>query len=260
MAYLISCLAVTLPLPERREGLRRVIADYQAQDWSPRELVVVINGGDPASHDDIYGDVDRLADRTIRVVAVPGIATLGALRNAAVGGARGDILCQWDDDDRYHPQRLSAQMAHLESSDAAAVLLGEVVQHVTAEDRLYVMNWAATEPEGFPGSILWRAKAGMRYASAGPQSALGEDSEALAELRSRHRVVSLDRAPWLYVYRSHGGNSWSDAHHRMLREKLSVSRGLLARRERELRAGLAPLRLGALTVAGNNGTAFVMDP
>lgn len=260
MSHFISCLVVTLPVPERREGLRRAIADYRAQEWRQRELVIVINGGEPTSQEIIIRDVESLNDQTICVVSVPGVAKLGELRNVAVREARGDILCQWDDDDRYHPKRLSAQLALLDSSGAAGVMLREVFQHVVAEDRLYLMNWAATQHNGFPGSILWRAEAGMRYADSGQYAALGEDSLALADLRSRHAVASLDRAPWLYVYRSHGNNSWSDEHHRMLRANLAVSRGLLARREGEIRTGLVPFKLGALTVAGSNGDAFVIDP
>jgi hypothetical protein len=64
--------------------------------------------------------------------------------------------------------------------------------------------------------------------------------------------------PHLYVYTSHGMNSWSEDHHRMLASKLAISRGLLLRREAELRAALKPYDFGPgeVSVNGNNGPAF----
>ena len=64
----------------------------------------------------------------------------------------------------------------------------------------------------------------------------------------------------LYVYVSHGQNSWPEDHHRMLAEKLSLSKGLLMRREAKLREGLEPFSdfLDAAIVCGSNGLAFAL--
>jgi hypothetical protein len=78
------------------------------------------------------------------------------------------------------------------------------------------------------------------------------------DLKARGRFGYLDGQPHLYVYVSHGDNSWHDGHHRMLADTLSISRTLLRRREAQLRAGVAIHHLAdeAVTVQGNNGPAF----
>jgi hypothetical protein len=66
--------------------------------------------------------------------------------------------------------------------------------------------------------------------------------------------------PHLFLYVSHGSNSWDAGHHRMLASELAISRGLLKRRENEIREGLAPFDFGEGPVAiqGNNGLAFTI--
>ena len=43
----------------------------------------------------------------------PSGLTLGELRNFSVQLARYPLVCQWDDDDLYHPRRLETQFAYL---------------------------------------------------------------------------------------------------------------------------------------------------
>ena len=115
---LISCLAVTLPVAERFAFLTRSITDYQRQTHSNRELVLVLNGGDPTVAELIRDHVAALRDPGIRVVEPAGSLTLGALRNISIEHAGGEIICQWDDDDFYHPERLARQFDALGDGDA----------------------------------------------------------------------------------------------------------------------------------------------
>jgi hypothetical protein len=64
--------------------------------------------------------------------------------------------------------------------------------------------------------------------------------------------------PYLYVYVCHGMNVWSAEHFRMLVSELAISRGLLQRREVDLRAGFKPHDFGPgeVSVEGNNGLGF----
>jgi glycosyltransferase involved in cell wall biosynthesis len=190
------------------------------------------------------------------VVAPPGLLPLGALRNLSLAEARGELWCQWDDDDLYHPERLAAQQVAMAERGAASVLLAEVMQFSTADRSLCLTNWRATEAGGFPGSIMCRRDVALRY----PEARLGEDSAALRQLGPDNLPALLAEQPWLYVYVTHGGNSWPAEHHQMLRQELAISRGLLARREVALRQGLAPIDFGPgqLRVAGYNGEAFTL--
>ena len=74
------------------------------------------------------------------------------------------------------------------------------------------------------------------------------------------RFESKAGAPHLYVYVSHGANTFGEEHHKILAEKLSVSKGLLKRHEADLRAGLAPFDFATRDVIaiGRNGEAFTL--
>ncbi len=236
--------------------LVRSIDGFRRQTHADRELVLVLNGGDGAIAARIRDHVAALAGPAIRIVEPPGVLPLGALRNASLAHARGEIVCQWDDDDIYHPDRLARQLDALR--DADAVFLCEVMQFYPHERTLYCTNWQATEAGAFPGSLMCRVSAGIRYPESGDEARLGEDLVVARQLAETCRVEILGGAPHLYVYVSHGRNSWPDEHHRMLAGRLALSRGLLMRREAELRAGMAPLDLGPGEVAvhGYNGAAF----
>ena len=57
----------------------------------------------------IIDHLEHAGARDIRVVYIgPGVS-LGAARNLTVDTARGAYVCQWDDDDLYHPERLRIQ-------------------------------------------------------------------------------------------------------------------------------------------------------
>lgn len=253
---LISCLAVTLPVAERFAFLTRSITDYQRQTHRNRELILVLNGGDPAVARRIRDHVAALRDPGIRLVEPAGSLTLGALRNISIEHARGEIICQWDDDDLYHPERLARQLEAL--GDGDAVFLREVMQFYPAERALYCTNWQATETQSFPGSLMCRISVDARYPETGDDARLGEDTTVARHLAETGRVVLLAGLPHLYVYVSHGRNSWPDSHHRMLASRLALSRGLLLRREAALRAGLSGIDFGPdeVLVQGFNGVAF----
>jgi glycosyltransferase involved in cell wall biosynthesis len=185
---------------------------------------------------------------------------LGQLRNFTLEAATGDILCQWDDDDLYHPQRLERQLAALFEGNFEAVYLQEVMQYFPAVNSLYWTNWRGTEVAGHPGTLMVRREVPIQYPTQGGESRLGEDTEVARALIARGRVGYVAGMPHLFIYVSHGMNSWHDGHHRMLADKLSISQALLRRREAQIREGLAPHGLShdTISVLGNNGPAFTL--
>jgi len=248
----VSCLTVTLGTAERLPMLARAIAAYAAQSLGDRELVIVADG----TGDAVAAVVASFGRDDIRIVRMKPGLTLGALRNRSVAAARGAILCQWDDDDLHHPDRLAAQLAALGTADA--VVLQDVMLLDAAAREMRWANWTAAPGRGHPGTLLVRRAALPAYPETGPEARLGEDLAVLAELDAACRVERLAGAAQLYVYVSHGLNSWSVAHHAMLADTLAISRGLLLRREAALRAGLAPFGLAGMRVMGGNGHAFTL--
>jgi glycosyltransferase involved in cell wall biosynthesis len=256
----ISCLMVTLPAPERLQPLRRSLAAYCAQTHPRRELIIVHDHAGEAACAAIRRAVEACEREDIRFVAVPGELTLGALRNISWREAAGEFVCQWDDDDLYHPERLARQLEALAGSGAAASSLQHVMQYVPASRRLYLTNWAASPPACKPGALMCRRSVPVEYPESGPEARIGEDLVVLDQVRRMGGVHVLADAPHLYVYVSHGHNVCGQPHHRMIAEQLAVSKGLIRRREAALRHGLAPFAFGPgeVIVEGRNGPAFAI--
>lgn len=100
MEPLISCI---MPTRNRRLFVQQAIRLFQEQDYPNRELVI-FEDGDEFNWEIALG---------LNYHYVPGRMSIGEKRNRACQIARGDILCFWDDDDYYGPQRLSLQAAPL---------------------------------------------------------------------------------------------------------------------------------------------------
>jgi hypothetical protein len=246
---------LTTAAATRLSLVQRSIADWRAQTHSARELVVVLNNAAPDGARALAAHLAALGDPGIRLVELPGAPPLGAARNASLDAARGAVLCQWDDDDRHHPERLARQLAALEAGGRPAVLLRDVLHWFRDEGTVWSLNWAATPTGGKPASLMVRAEAAPRYY---PHADAGEDLEAALELRAAGALSLLPDAPELLVYVAHGNNLMPPEHQRMLAERLGRSRGLLLRQEAALRAGMAPLDLGRVAVRGPNGIAFTL--
>jgi glycosyltransferase involved in cell wall biosynthesis len=257
----VSCLMVTLPVPARLDFAKRSIRSYCRQTDPDRELVIVMNRGEADTRAALAAHVSGLGRSDIRLHEGPDAATLGTLRNQSVALARGDIICQWDDDDLYHPERIARQRALLLGGDFEAVYIQEVLQLYPQQSRMYLTNWRATEAGGHPGTLMaWKSGA-LRYPETGETARLGEDLSVALDLIGRGRVGYLRDQPATFVYVSHGANSWDLSHHEMLSRELSISQALLRRREGQIRADLAAVELppGPIEVVGGNGPAFVLD-
>ncbi len=250
----VSCLMVTMT--SRLAFVRRSIADYCRQTWPAKDLVLAISG-EESLVEALREHVASLGRDDIRVLTLPAACSLGEARNFSLEAATGDIICQWDDDDLHHPQLLERQLFVLTEGDFEAVYLQEVMHYFVEAKNLYWTNWRATEAAGMPGTLMARRNVPIHYPTKGAQAHLGEDSEVARALIARGRVGYLAGMPHLYIYVSHGANSWHDGHHRMLADTLSISRALLLRREVGIREGLAECGFpGGISMMGSNGPAF----
>jgi len=246
---MISCLCVTRG---RLELLAEAIGDFARQTFADRELVI-LHDADDERHRAIAALAEAQPGATIRVERAPAGLRLGGLRTLAVARARGAWVCQWDDDDRYHPRRLQLQWDCAAAEGAAVNYLVDQLHWFCAEALLCWDDW---DREPYPtnliqGTLLARRDILPPY----PDIPAGEDTaHTHALLRaaavSGFGVSRLRGAGWCYVYRYHGGNVWNGAHHRAisLAKHLPPARllpRLPALRERlaEYDARLPPLRL-----------------
>ena len=144
---MISCLTITQAgrLPELSESM----ACFEAQSYTDRELVIVHDAD--GSFDDELRTLAGSCAAPVRVIAVEPGLTLGALRNRSVAEARGEVVCQWDDDDLYHPLRLSIQYRELVDKQADACLLTDQLHLFSADGELCWDDWTK---ELFPMCLI----------------------------------------------------------------------------------------------------------
>lgn len=221
---MISCLCVTRA--DRLAFLVTAVGDFARQVLTNRELVIV-HDGDAAAEAAILAVASVHPGACVRVVQVVPGPLLGGLRNAAVQAARGDWVCQWDDDDRYHPLRLSLQWDAAQAEGAAACYLVDQLHWSRAESGAEsgaegLLCWDDWDREAYPlnvvqGTLLARRAVMPAY----PNVARGEDTlhtHALmrASVQLGFEVARLRGAGWCYVYCHHGANVWDAAHHQAI--------------------------------------------
>lgn len=223
MTERISCLLVT---KGRLDMLKRSIAYYLKQSWPNKELIVV-NDGVPELQDAIRSHVDDLKRQDIRYIFHPTRLTLGHLRNISVKAASGDVLCQWDDDDFYHPHRLEKQFSHMKGCNADASFFFDVFNYFADSRELFWTDWSFQRTQapdlGHPGTLMCRRSVSLQYPMDGESAVRGEDAVVQIDLYRRCKVVGLREAGFLYTYVYHGMNTFERSHHRMIVDWMGFS-------------------------------------
>jgi glycosyltransferase involved in cell wall biosynthesis len=196
---------------------RHAIDRFAAQDYAPRELVIVSDGRE--GHDELHAYASAACGADLVAACVDrGAHPLGWLRNRAVDLARGEVVCQWDDDDLSHSRRLSMQFARMREQHAIACFMTDQLLLVAKTRSLYWCDWTRTR--GFPlraptipPTLMCDRQALPRYPETGPVSRRSEDAFVMRSLLKAGAVARLSGCGWLYVYVSHGDNTWSESHH-----------------------------------------------
>jgi glycosyltransferase involved in cell wall biosynthesis len=240
----ISCLTVTL---NRLVLLKEAIGCYCRQTYPNRELIIVTDGT-PRYRRAIEDYLCRLGRNDIRLVYLgePG-NSLAALRNASVDIAEGDVVCQWDDDDLNHPQRLALQFEHLASAKADACCFTDQLQFFFHERSLYWTDWRLAVhqdiPRLIPGTLMAHRQTRFRYPENSPNASAGEDSVLLARFLESGTVTPFEDAGFLNIYSYHGANVFSELHHRRITMQASRPLDFLRGQESRLRSVLRDYRL-----------------
>jgi glycosyltransferase involved in cell wall biosynthesis len=237
----ISCLTVT---QNRLLLLKEAIACYCDQTYPSRELVIV-TAGTQRYRQAIADHLRPLGRSDIRTVFLDrDTYTLGQIRNIALDAAAGEIICQWDDDDLYHPERLRAQYEHMLRAQAQACFLTDQLHFFVEERRLYWVDWALggvlkRNEKLLPMTVMAYKDTSLRYPEAGPYANQGEDDVFRDAWVRERNVAALGEAGILYVYRYHGKNVTTQAHHQGLIAFGCREASFLRQRDQLLRASLA---------------------
>ncbi|MBS1665477.1 MAG: glycosyltransferase [Bacteroidetes bacterium] len=197
---LVSCV---MPTAGRPQFIKKAIHYFLQQDYTHKELIVVYN--EPA---DLPADLET--DHRVRLVR-SGAKSIGAKRNEGCRQAAGLIIAQWDDDDIYHPQRLSRQVEPILEGTAEVTGLHSFLFYEAARERC----WACS-PELFRRLFLENIAAGTLVylksywtkESGYPEISLREDAEFMCRiLRAGGRLQKMDGRD-LFIYYRHEANTW----------------------------------------------------
>jgi glycosyltransferase involved in cell wall biosynthesis len=240
--------------------MRQSVEAYIGQTYPNRELIIVANG-DGTALAAVGGLVETLGRSDIRIIDIPTPHSLGALRNISLDQARGEVICQWDDDDLIHPRRLEMQMNALLEGGGLCMFLSEFMLFFKSSRTLHWLNFAGTPTRAAPGTLMCWKTAKIRYPEFGDVSLRGEDTAVTEQLQRQDGFKGLAGAAHLYIYVIHGANTWPSEFHQMLVDKLSISKRLLQRREAQLRTDLAVIDFGPgpIDIMGWNGLAFTLN-
>jgi glycosyltransferase involved in cell wall biosynthesis len=214
MGPCISCLTVT---HDRLILLKEAIRCYCDQIWPNREMVIVTDGS-PRYRRAVADHIRFLGRDDIRIETVEPGATLGCMRNVSVDAARGEVICQWDDDDLYHPRRLQAQWELMETQHAGACFLTDHLQFLAHLRELRWIDWTrggwlTGGLELVPGTVMAHKAIAGRYPERGRAASQGEDNHFRSGLLARGKVAALSGHGYLYLYRYHGNNTTPELHH-----------------------------------------------
>lgn len=254
----ISCLMVTYD----RLGLAKRSMDcFAAQTYPNRELVVVTNGS-RAYTDALQAHAELLEIETRFVhLAEPGL-TLGRLRNLSIDNAGGEILCQWDDDDCNHPERLMRQAEHMFREGARACLMTDHLQFLQDDGVVVWVDWTLGGRQRvdqlLPGTVMMHRDDRFRYPETGEYASRGEDTMFLNDLYATVPVASLVGHGYLYLYTYHGRNTFSKEHHHHLSTYSRTAQDMRVESERICEAlSHYPIEKPVM-VGGRDGPSFVL--
>lgn len=196
----ISCLMVTA---NRKKLFRRSLLSYMRQTYKNTELVILDDGGEDLAP--LLQDLPPGRIKYIKIEKKPE-NVLGHLRNMTLDLADGEFICQWDDDDWYHPDRLKIQYETLRKGCDACVL-SNTLMHLDREP-FFAHPYLSLFRNGTPGSIMHRRDDTVRY----PAMRRAEDDVFLAHWAKR-RLVKLPREyAHLFIRCFHGANTWDMKH------------------------------------------------
>lgn len=132
-------VSVVIPTLNRPEVVRRAVESVQAQTYQNFEIIVVIDGHDPATE----ASLASLHEPRLKVISHGKNKGPGAARNTGVQNAVGQWVAFLDDDDEWLPRKLELQVAAAQSiKDRNAI----ITCRVHAEFGGKRMTWPARQP------------------------------------------------------------------------------------------------------------------
>lgn len=245
---MIPRISVALPVFSAFGTLRRAVDSLRHQTITDLEILVVLNGTDPATRE-LAQELGR-SDRRIRVLELPE-PNLPRAINVALRESRAELVARMDADDSCTPDRLEIQMrAMMERPDLA--VLGTAYERRLADG---TPRGVVTPPLGAEeirwrvlienpmchGSVMMRRSVVMAAGGYDERCARAQDYELWLRLSRHHRLENLSRVLYTHTSRDSGcvGRP-SDQQAIVVAQRMTEAWGQLAETEdTDCRAALA---------------------
>jgi len=222
---LISCVCVT---KNRLDLLKKSIFCYINQGYSNKKLTI-LSQSSPYINLQIKKHIQELKRTDIEFFEAPENISLGEMRNISVELANGEIICQWDDDDLYHPDRIRTQFDALrKDKNNIASLYCDFLKYFAHTKEIYWCDWSEKQADFshkfLCGSIMFYKylfyEFSQFYPSTGPCSDKEEDLNVLEKICKKGKIEPiLNGNHYIYVY--HGKNTYNLDHHKLAIEALA---------------------------------------
>ena len=202
---LISCICITRNRPQL---LVRALHCFDSQTYLNKELVLVLEEQDQPSIATV-NEWNAGKNKPVKMITIPAGPEhkLGSLRNLGIEQAAGQYFCQWDDDDWYHPERLSKQYASLTATGGAC--LASVLEQWIIFDAVNQKSYLSCR-RYWEGSILCDRNFALSYKYQNVDK--GEDTPLVGVLAAQQQLQVMANHAYLYIYTFHGANTWDFRH------------------------------------------------
>jgi len=228
----VSCVTVTMG---RFDLLEKSVQCYINQTYPNKELVILSQAEDNSMFRYWLMGLNR---NDIIFAEAPSDISLGEMRNTSIELAHGDVICQWDDDDLYHSERVEYQyQTMMASADFSGSCYTNFLKYFKEDQTMYWCDWLAES--GFRrflcGAIMFHKKyyhayGGYFYPEEGNQCHVEEDLNVLQKLIA-HGPIAVASKGHHYVYVYHGSNTYGIDHHKLA---LDVSGNKVVMNQKEL--------------------------
>ncbi len=127
-------VTAVIPTRNRPDIVCRAVRSALGQTYPNLEVVVVVDGPDPAT----ISAFQSMTDSRIRVVSLAENKGGSSARNAGVQAARGDWVALLDDDDEWLPGKITRQMECARLSNARIpIVSGQVIARSHSKDLIW---------------------------------------------------------------------------------------------------------------------------
>lgn len=238
----VSCLTLT---KDRLLFLKQAVTCYCRQTHENKELIIV-SAGTRRYQAAVRNFVDSLDRSDIHVMTLSSAhVPIGVMRNISLDQVSGEFICQWDDDDLYHPDRIKMQYQSTIDHNSDACYLTDHLQFFPHTRQMYWIDWRLFRTDVIsdtlvPGTLFMKRNGTLRYPEL---DHAGEDNVFRNTLYHHFPTYALSGHGYLYVYRVHRMNQCPVEHHHQITAHGCVSRSYLQERIPQLKSTTSTIPL-----------------